>query len=111
GIDIDVDKLSERLGVQVVGISARNNTGLNQLKEAIGNTTLIPTQVAGTDVHVLAPEAIALAKNQLKTNNDYFALQVLHQYESLDIFSAEDKKTLEQIKKEQGFESSKLQAA
>lgn len=111
GIEVDVDKLSQRLGIQVVSISARSNSGLVQLKEAISNTTTIPTQVEGADVHVLAPEAIDLAKKQLKTDNDYFALQVLHQYETLDIFSGEDISVLDQIKKEHNFDSSKLQAA
>lgn len=111
GIEIDVNKLSERLGIQVVSISARSNSGLVQLKEAIGNTTSIPTQVAGADLHTLAPEAIDLAKKQLKTDNDYFALQVLHQYETLNIFSDEDKQEFAKIKNEHHFESSKLQAA
>ncbi|WP_316817903.1 ferrous iron transport protein B [Pedobacter nyackensis] len=111
GIEVDVNKLSERLGIQVVAISARSNSGLPELKEAIGNTTSIATQVEGTDVHVLAPEAINQAKNLLKTDNDYFALQVLHQYETLDLFSAEEKQALGNIKKEHAFESSKLQAA
>lgn len=111
GIEIDVNKLSERLGIQVVAISARSNSGLVQLKEAIGNTTSIPTQVAGADLQTLAPGAIDLAKKQLKTDNDYFALQVLHQYETLDIFSDEDKQEFERIKNEHHFESSKLQAA
>lgn len=111
GIEIDVNKLSERLGVQVVAISARSNSGLTELKQAICNTTTIATQVEGTDVHELAPVAIDQAKAVLKTDNDYFALQVLHQYETLDAFSAEDKLAFKNIKKEQGFESSKLQAA
>lgn len=111
GIEIDVNKLSERLGVQVVAISARSNSGLAELKQAICNTTTIATQVEGTDVHELAPVAIDQAKAVLKTDNDYFALQVLHQYETLDAFSAEDKLAFKNIKKEQGFESSKLQAA
>lgn len=111
GIEIDVNQLSERLGIQVVSISARSNSGLVQLKEAISNTTTIPTQVAGADLHSLAPEAIDLAKKQLNTDNDYFALQVLHQYKTLNIFSDEDKHEFEKIKKENHFESSKLQAA
>ncbi|SMC80061.1 ferrous iron transport protein B [Pedobacter nyackensis] len=111
GIEIDVDKLSERLGIQVVSISARSNSGLAQLKEAIAHTTAIPTQVAGTDVHVLVPEAIDEAKSLLKTDNNYFALQVLHQYETLDILSADVKAGVGTIKKEHHFESSKLQAA
>ena len=111
GIEVDVNKLSERLGIQVVSISARSNSGLAQLKDAIANTTAIPTQVAGTDVHVLVPEAIDLAKALLKTENNYFALQVLHQYETLDILAEDVKAGLGKIKKEHHFESSKLQAA
>ncbi|TCC96179.1 ferrous iron transport protein B [Pedobacter hiemivivus] len=111
GIEIDIDQLSQRLGIQIVSISARSNSGLDQLKEAISNTTKIPTQVDGADVHVLAPEAIDLAKKHLKTDNDYFALQVLHQYETLDVFSAIDRNVFDQIKKEYHFDSSKLQAA
>jgi ferrous iron transport protein B len=111
GIEIDVNQLSERLGIQVVSISARSNVGLGQLKEAIAHTTAIPTQVAGTNLHILAPEAIDEAKALLKTDNDYFALQVLHQYETLDILSANVKAGLGKIKKELHFESSKLQAA
>ena len=111
GIEIDVNKLSQRLGIQIVAISARSNSGLTELKEAINNTTSIATQVPGADVHVLAPEAIDLAKIRLNIANDYFALQVLHQYETLDVFSAEDKKAFAEIKSNQGFESSKLQAA
>lgn len=111
GIEIDVDKLSERLGIQVVSISARSNLGLQQLKEAISNTTKIPTQVAGADLHQLAPEAIDKVKTLLKTNNDYFALQVLQQYETLNIFSEAEKQQFQEIKNESNFESSKLQAA
>lgn len=111
GIDIDVNKLSQRLGIQVVPISARSNSGLTELKEAIHNTTSIATQVEGTDLHALAPEAIDLVKARLNTTNNYFALQVLHQYETLDVFSEADKKAFAEIKATHGFESSKLQAA
>lgn len=111
GIDIDVDKLSERLGIQVVAISARNNSGLSALKEAIRNTTAIATQTEGADMHVLAPEAIDLVKSHIKTDNDYLALQLLHQHLPLNIFSVADHEVFEQIKKDHHFESSKLQAA
>jgi ferrous iron transport protein B len=111
GVEVDIDKLSERLGVQIVSISARSNSGLDQLKEAINNTTKIATQTEGTDVYTLAPEAIEKAKSVIKTDNNYFALQVLHQYETLDCFSNDEKLSLAQIRKEHDFDSSKLQAA
>lgn len=111
GINIDVDKLADRLGIQVVPISARSNTGLDQLKRAIANTTKVPAQKEGPDLHALAPEAIAAAKVLLKTENNYLALQFLHQHHPLKIFSAEEHTALDQIRARHGFESSKLQAA
>jgi len=111
GININIDELSARLGIQVVAISARSKTGLDGLKQAIANTTKIPTQVAGTDVNVLAGAAIDEAKAVLATDHDYFALQILHQHEHLEIYTAEQHTQFEQIKKTHHFESSKLQAA
>jgi ferrous iron transport protein B len=111
GIEVDVDLLSERLGVQVVAISARANAGLDQLKLAIGNRTSVPTQVAGADMHALAPEAVSKAKSVLSSDRDYFAMQLLHQHQHLDTLTGEEHGKLEKIKTETGFESSKLQAA
>ncbi|WP_285009533.1 ferrous iron transport protein B [Pedobacter faecalis] len=111
GIDIDVDKLSERLGVQVVPISARSNIGLDQLKTAVANTTRIPTQLPGADLSILAPEARREAKAILQIDNDYLALQMLHQHRDLDIFTEEEHAALDGICSGQAFESAKLQAA
>ncbi|RAJ33406.1 ferrous iron transport protein B [Pedobacter cryoconitis] len=111
GININIDELSKRLGIQVVAISARSKTGLDALKQAIANTTTIPTQVNGTDVNVFAAAAIDEAKAILATDNDYFALQILHQHEHLEIYTAQQHANFEQIKKAHQFESSKLQAA
>ncbi|WP_316746844.1 ferrous iron transport protein B [Pedobacter gandavensis] len=111
GIDINVNMLAERLGIQVVAISARSNTGLKELKQALENTTKIATQAKGADILALAPEAIQEAKARLKTDNDYYALQVLHQHEHLDFFAPEDHAAFENIKKAHDFETSKLQAA
>src|SRR5690606_1472813 len=97
--------------IQVVAISARNNSGLADLKEAVNNTTSIPTQTEGPDVHVLAPEVIDLVKEHIKTDNNYLALQLLHQHLPLNVFSASEHELFERIKKEYDFESSKLQAA
>lgn len=111
GIDINIDKLALRLGVQVVSISARKNLGIKELKEALSHVGTIATQSAGADMHVLAPEAIDLAKAKLNTANDYFALQVLHQHEHLNIYSEAEHESFEQIKRDAVFESSKQQAA
>jgi ferrous iron transport protein B len=111
GIDINIDKLALRLGVQVVSISARKNLGIKELKQALNNAGTIATQSEGADMHVLAPEAIDLAKAKLNTSNNYFALQVLHQHEHLNIYSESEHEAFEQIKRDAVFESSKQQAA
>ena len=111
GIDIDIDKLALRLGVQVVAISARKNSGVKELKEALSNTGKIPTQVEGADMHVLAGEAIDLTKAKLNTTNNYLALQVLHQHEHLNIYSEAQHTAFDKIKADCEFESSKQQAA
>ncbi len=110
GIDIDVDKLAERLGVQVVAISARSNVGIQELKQAILNTN-IPTQLKGTDIHALAPEAIQHTRELLGTDNEYLCMQVLHQHEHLSVYTEIEHEALEEIKSSNNFESNKLQAA
>lgn len=111
GININIDKLSERLGVQVVAISARSNTGLKELREAIANTTPIATQVKGADMNILASEAIGEVKAMIGTENDYFALQLLHQHEHIEKYTKEQYERFEEIERTHHFESSKLQAA
>lgn len=110
GINIDVDKLSARLGIQVVAISARSKTGLEQLKQAIANSTKIATQEKGADMKVLAAEAIEEVKAMVGTDNDYYALQLLHQHEHLDQFTPQHAQ-FETIEIKHHFETSKLQAA
>ncbi len=110
GINVDIDKLSARLGVQVVAISARSKTGLAELKQAIANTTAIPTQESGADMNVLAAGAIAEVKELVGTDNDYYALQLLHQHEHLETHTGNYER-FEEIERTHHFESSKLQAA
>ena len=66
-IYIHVNKLAEKLGVQVIPISARSNTGIDKLKMAIAYTTKIPTQLAAVDINFLAPAAIESTKKIIGT--------------------------------------------
>ncbi len=111
GLHVNVNRLSERLGVQVVAMSARKNEGLDVLKKAISYTTAISTQAKGIDVNVFAPEAIAEVKNKIKTNNDYYALQILHQHQHLAFFTPAEQSDIEAIEKKYAFESTKIQGA
>jgi len=111
GIEINVDKLAEKLGIQVIPISARNNIGIDKLKQAVANTNKIATQFQEVDVNFLAPEAINAIKQRINSNNDYYALQVLHQHEHLAFFTAQEQIEIEEIEQSHKFESSKAQAA
>ena len=111
GIHVNVNRLSERLGIQVVAMSARKNEGLDVLKKALSYTTSISTQSKTIDFNVFAPEAIAAVKEKIKTTNDYYALQILHQHEHLMFFTEEQQKEIEAIGKEFDFESTKVQGA
>lgn len=111
GIKIDLDKLAEKLGIQVVSISARNNIGIDQLKSAISNTNKIATQFQDVDVNSLAPAAINAIKSKLNSDNDYYALQVLHQHEYLNFFTPKEQEEIEAIEQSHHFESAKTQAA
>jgi ferrous iron transport protein B len=74
---IDTVRLSERLGVKVVGISARNKDGLEELKKAL----LEPLQVPPynfIDVKKIAPEAIERVKSVITVNSDFVAFHTIN---------------------------------
>ena len=110
GIDVNVDKLSERLGVQVVPISARSNQGIDKLKAAIVNTS-IATQLPGADMDHLAPGALQHTRELLNTDHTYLCLQVLHQHEHLGRYTELEHEALEEIKRTNDFDANRLQAA
>ncbi|MFC3560007.1 ferrous iron transport protein B [Pedobacter jamesrossensis] len=111
GIEVNVDKLAEKLGVQVIPISARNNLGIDKLKQAVAYTTKIATQFSTIDVVGFASDAINEIKAKINTDNNYYALQVLHQHEYLNFFSETEQEEIEAIERSHKFESSKIQAA
>ena len=111
GINVNVDKLAKRLSVQVVAISARASDGIEKLRAALSNVTLISTQVKSIDVTIFAADAIAAIKAKFNTDNDYYALQVLHQHKYLDFFTAKQQSEIEAIEKENNFDTNILQAA
>lgn len=109
GINIDTDKLAERLGVQVVNISARKGEGLTELKQAIAQTTSIATQNNSIATKDFAPAAIDAIKQKIGVDNDYYALQVLHQHEHLAFFTEKEQQEIEAIEIGNGFDTVKLQ--
>lgn len=109
GISINVDKLAQRLGVQIVNISARKGEGLPTLKQAIDQITPLATQINSIDAKSFAPEAVEAIKQKIATDNDYYALQVLHQHEHLAFFTDKEQEEIEAIEIGNGFDTVKLQ--
>ncbi|WP_461791054.1 ferrous iron transport protein B [Pedobacter sp.] len=109
GISVNVNKLAERLGVQVVTISARKLSGIDTLKKAMAHTTLIATQNTTINARNYAPAAVDAIKEKLGDVSDYYALQVLHQHETLTFLSKQQQEDIETIEVTNDFDSVKLQ--
>jgi ferrous iron transport protein B len=72
---IDLVRLSERLGVKVVGISARNRNGIEELKRAILQPLPVPSYDF-IDIKKIAPEIIDRIKSVQKVRSDFAAFQM-----------------------------------
>ncbi len=110
GIEIAVDELALKLGVQIVPISARKVEGIDQLKTAISQSSSIPTQFSSIDVTALAPDLIHAIRRDLNIPYPYVALQLAHQHEQLSFLSDEQNSRIEEIKSEFSFHSQQSQA-
>jgi len=111
GIEIAIDALSNKLGVQVIPISARNSEGIDQLKQAIQYTSEIPVQVDTIQVSELAPGLVERIAEEMHINGPYIALQLVHQYDRLSFLSTTDRSRIGAIAQAFSFHSQKVQAA
>lgn len=111
GIVIAVDELAQKLGVQVIPISARKQQGIDRLKEAILNSTTIPLQLPSIEVESIAPELIQKIQDELNIEHSYVALQLAHQYKHMLFLSAEQKREIQEFNQEFDFHSQKSQAS
>ncbi|MEJ1236746.1 ferrous iron transport protein B [Chryseolinea sp. T2] len=111
GISYDFKKLSERLGVPVLGINARKGIGLEDLKkQLISKNGAAPIkQVFAMPQEAVAP--VAELRGQLGVDNDYEAYQFLEQPNSLTFLSNERSGAVEVIRKRHGFFPGKFQGA
>lgn len=90
GAVIDAIRLSEKLGVKVVGISARNNEGVEVLKQALLQPLSVP-QYDFIDIKKIAPDAIEKVKSVIKVKSDFVAFQIINNLS--DINYLQDKET------------------
>jgi ferrous iron transport protein B len=83
GDTIDLVRLSERLGVKVVGLSARNKQGLEELKKAILQPLPVPSYDF-IDIKKIAPEIIERMKTVVKVKSDFIAFQMANNLEDVN---------------------------
>jgi ferrous iron transport protein B len=91
---IDTARLSEKLGVKVIGVSARGKEGVDALKEALLEPLPVP-QYDFVDIKKLAPELIDKITAIVKVNSDFAAFQIINNFSEIDYF---DKKSEKQKK-------------
>ncbi|MBD1385448.1 ferrous iron transport protein B [Mucilaginibacter rigui] len=110
-IEIDVELLSQRLGVPIVPVSARKLEGIEQLKNIISYANKFALQQDSIDVKAIAPQIIASISSEFKTDNPYVALQLAHQHETLKFLTPAQSDRIEELEKEYSFHSQKAQAS
>lgn len=108
-IVIDIDKMSQKLGVQVVPISARRNENIELLKQSIADAPAIALQKESIAVNGIAPALIAQIKNDIKVKQDYVALLLAHQHEILDYLTDDESNHIESLEQVNAFHSEKSQ--
>lgn len=77
GITINVAELERRLGIRVVAVNARNEEGLEELKQVLVSDIPVPEKDV-FDTTALAPKLLNELRHELKLNSTYGALQVAH---------------------------------
>lgn len=110
GIEISVDALAAKLGVQVIPISARNKEGIDQLKQAVTYASKIPLQVDSIEIEAIAPGLVQKISKEMFIDRPYVALQLAHQHEKLKFLTLAQSDRIEEIEQEYSFHSQKAQA-
>lgn len=107
---VDIARLSEKLGVKVVGISARKKEGVEQLKETLLHPLSIP-QFDFIDVKKTAAELIDKVAKIVPVNSDFGAFQIINNFPEIVYFdkNPERKKQLSTIFSETPVDRNRLQ--
>ena len=108
---IDAVRLSEKLGVKVVGISARNKEGLETLKAALLQPLPVP-QYDFIDIKKLAPELIDKIAAIIKVNSDFAAFQIINNFDEIHYFDkkSDKKEKIAALLKAAAIDGNKLQS-
>jgi ferrous iron transport protein B len=82
---IDTVRLSEKLGVKVIGVSARSKEGVEELKEALLQPLPVPVYDF-IDLRKIASEAIEKVKALMKVKGDFHAFQIINNISETSYF-------------------------
>lgn len=111
GIRIDVDALSQELGVPVVPLNARRSIGLTALKIVVAQNPAPSTRAPFYQI----PEDMLVLVRQIRyyfdLKNDYLALIYAHQWRSLTHLSDDDRAYLAELTEQYRFSTIEQQAA
>ena len=112
GIEIDVAKLSQHMGVPVLGINPRKNKGLAQLKKVIAELQQKGTKEVSDFVEItsLKQEQLDAIKALSTTSSNYGALHVACNYAALRYIDSRQRDAIAAILTEAGFQKTKMQA-
>lgn len=84
-ITIKLDELERRLGVRIIPINARNEEGIEELKQVLLSTIPVPVNDI-FETSLLAPKLLNGLREILGTKSHYSALQIAHHIDSIDDF-------------------------
>lgn len=113
GLQVDITELSLRLGVPVVAVSARENTGVAELKKAIGSLLQDPQAYRPEEPFyepgVLARDVLADLRQELPARNDYHALLLVHHASWLKHVPEKTRHKVQEARVKNGFHSLRAQ--
>jgi ferrous iron transport protein B len=93
---IDTAALSEKLGIKVISASARNHSGVSEIKQALSEPVIIPEKDF-IDVKKLAEETINKITSTVKVKSNFDAFQIINNFQQIHFFSSPIKTAIAEI--------------
>ncbi len=109
GVKIDVAQLQQDLGVPVIPMNARKGIGIAALK-ILASQELSALNQPFYKIPEAQLTLVRQIRDYFELKNDYLALHYAHQYKKLSFLSDDDKTYIEELLKENKFDSNTLQA-
>ena len=106
---VDSDKLSERLGVQVVKISARQGENISGLKEAIVQAPTFAVHKSAYSIPEVSRKLVDTISQDYDHQSEYASLLMAHQYPSAKHLSKDKSAALGQLVADEKFDSQNQQ--